>query len=76
MTLFIPVISSWIIYFIVAYPIAMTVGVLNDFIIQNLINLSTMPQYAFLLGAILSAMCAFDMGGPLNKIAITFVFAV
>ncbi len=75
-TLFIPVISSWIIYFVVAYPLAMTVGVVNDFIIQNLITLSTMPEYAFLLGAILSAMCAFDMGGPLNKIAITFVFAV
>lgn len=75
-TLFIPVFSTWIVYFIVAYPIAMTIGVLNDFIIENLITLSTMPQYAFLLGAILSAMCAFDMGGPLNKIAITFVFAV
>ncbi len=75
-TLFIPVFSTWIIYFITAYPLAMTAGLLNDFIIQNLITLSTMPQYAFLLGAILSAMCAFDMGGPLNKIAITFVFAV
>lgn len=75
-TVLIPVLSSWIIYFFVAYPLAMTVGALNNFIIENLITLSTMPQYAFLLGAILSAMCAFDMGGPLNKIAITFVFAV
>lgn len=75
-TLFIPVLSAWLIYFIMVYPISMTVGVLNDFIIGNLIALSSIPKYAFILGAILSAMCAFDMGGPLNKIAITFVFAV
>ncbi|OJF90663.1 PTS fructose transporter subunit IIC [Alkalibacterium sp. 20] len=75
-TLFIPVLVGWAVYFIMAYPIALTVGELNTFIINNLINLSGLPQYAFLLGAILSAMCAIDMGGPLNKIAITFVFAV
>lgn len=75
-TLFIPVLAAWIIYFIMVYPVSMTVGVLNDFIIGNLITLSGIPEYAFVLGAILSAMCAFDMGGPLNKIAITFVFAV
>lgn len=75
-TLFIPVLAAWTIYFVVSYPMALTVGVLNDFFIENLIALSKIPEYAFLLGAILSAMCAFDMGGPLNKIAITFVFAV
>lgn len=75
-TLFIPVISGAVTYFVMAYPVAYTVGWLNNAIISNLITLSKMPQYAFLLGAILSAMCAFDMGGPLNKIAITFVFAV
>ncbi|WP_042221926.1 PTS fructose transporter subunit IIC [Oceanobacillus manasiensis] len=75
-TLFIPVITGWIVYVLMTYPVAMTIGELNEFIINNLITLSEAPQYAFLLGAILSAMCAFDMGGPLNKIAITFVFAV
>ncbi|WP_208560513.1 PTS fructose transporter subunit IIC [Marinilactibacillus kalidii] len=75
-TLFIPVLTGWLLYFIMAYPVAITVGALNDLIIASLINLSESPQYAFLLGAILSAMCAFDMGGPLNKIAITFVFAL
>ncbi|GEK90847.1 PTS fructose transporter subunit IIC [Alkalibacterium kapii] len=75
-TLFIPVLTGWLLYFVMAYPVAIFVGALNDFIIDNLILLSQEPQYAFLLGAILSAMCAFDMGGPLNKIAITFVFAV
>lgn len=75
-TLFIPVLTGWLLYVIMAYPIAYFVGALNDFIINNLITLSQAPQYAFLLGAILSAMCAFDMGGPIGKIAITFVFAV
>lgn len=75
-TLFIPVLTGWLLYFVMAYPVALVVGTLNDVIINNLIMLSQAPQYAFLLGAILSAMCAFDMGGPLNKIAITFVFAV
>jgi len=75
-TLFIPVIAGLALYFLMAYPVAMSVGVLNEWIINGLIQLSQMPQYAFLLGAILSAMCAFDMGGPIGKIAITFVFAV
>lgn len=75
-TLFIPVIAGLSLYFLMAYPVAMSVGVLNEWIINGLIQLSQMPQYAFLLGAILSAMCAFDMGGPVGKIAITFVFAV
>lgn len=30
----------------------------------------------FLVGAILSAMCALDMGGPLDKLAILSVFAL
>lgn len=75
-TLFIPILTGWLLYLIMAYPVAISVGALNDLIIESLINLSEAPQYAFLLGAILSAMCAFDMGGPLNKIAITFVFAL
>ncbi|MFC6463489.1 PTS fructose transporter subunit IIC [Marinilactibacillus sp. GCM10026970] len=75
-TLFIPVLTGWLLYLLMTYPVAMTIGVLNDVMIESLISLSESAQYAFLLGAILSAMCAFDMGGPLNKIAITFVFAL
>ncbi|MGP6140445.1 MULTISPECIES: PTS fructose transporter subunit IIC [unclassified Jeotgalibaca] len=75
-TLFIPVIAGLALYFLMAYPVALSVGVLNEWIIDGLIRLSQQPEYAFLLGAILSAMCAFDMGGPIGKIAITFVFAV
>lgn len=75
-TLFIPVLTGWAMYVLMAYPVALVVGALNDLIINNLITLSEAPQYAFLLGGILSAMCAFDMGGPIGKIAITFVFAV
>ncbi|WP_027109198.1 PTS fructose transporter subunit IIC [Lacticigenium naphthae] len=75
-TLFIPILTGWALYWVMGYPISLTVGVLNEWIIRALIQLSEMPEYAFLLGAILSAMCAIDMGGPIGKIAITFVFAV
>ncbi|MDZ7835949.1 MAG: hypothetical protein U5K84_12125 [Alkalibacterium sp.] len=68
------VLTGWLLYFVMAYPVALVVGALNDFIIENLLSLCQTPRYGFLLGAILSAMCAFDMGGPVGKIAITFVF--
>lgn len=75
-TLIIPVVAAWIIYFLMAYPIGTIVGGLYTVIVNALLSLSANPSTAVLLGAILSAMCAIDMGGPLGKIAITFVFAV
>lgn len=75
-TLVIPVISSLVIYFLMAYPIGIAVGELNNIIIDGLLSLASNSGTAFILGAVLSAMCAFDMGGPLGKIALTFVFAV
>ncbi len=75
-TLIIPVISGLVIYFLMAYPVGFVVGGLNDVIINGLLGLAGNPSTAFLLGAVLSGMCAFDMGGPLGKIALTFVFAI
>jgi PTS system fructose-specific IIC component len=75
-TIFIPLVSVLIIYFVMAYPIGYAVGWLNDTIVNGLLSMAENPALSMLLGAVLSAMCAFDMGGPLGKIAITFVFAV
>ncbi len=74
--LIIPVVSSLVIYFLMAYPIGFVVGVLYTAIVNALLALAANTGTAILLGAILSAMSAFDMGGPLGKIAITFIFAV
>lgn len=75
-TLIIPLLSSLVIYFLMVYPVGIVVGSLYTTIVNGLLSLSKEPSTAILLGAILSAMCALDMGGPLGKIALTFVFAV
>lgn len=75
-TLIIPLLSSLVIYFLMVYPVGIVVGSLYTTIVDGLLSLSKEPSTAILLGAILSAMCALDMGGPLGKIALTFVFAV
>lgn len=75
-TLIIPVVASWIIYLLMGYPVGIVVGALYTAIVNGLLSLASHTGTAVILGAILSAMCAFDMGGPMGKIAITFVFAV
>lgn len=72
----IPLVSSYVIYLLMVYPIGIVVGSIYTFIVDALLTLSAAPGTAVILGAILSAMCAFDMGGPVGKIAITFVFVV
>lgn len=75
-TLIIPLLSALVIYFLMVYPVGMVVGALYTMIVDGLLALSADPSTAIILGALLSAMCALDMGGPLGKIALTFVFAV
>ena len=75
-TLVIPLLASLVVYFAMAYPIGIVVGALYAVIINGLLAMAANTATAILLGAILSAMIAIDMGGPLGKIAITFVFAV
>lgn len=75
-TLVIPLFVSIVVYFAMAYPIGIVIGAVYTVIINGLLMMTTNMTTAIILGAILSAMCAADMGGPLGKIAITFVFAV
>jgi len=75
-TLIIPIVAGWIMYVIMVYPVGLVVGQLYGFIIDGLISMQATTLTAIILGGTLSAMCAFDMGGPINKIAIAFVFAV
>lgn len=72
----IPLVSALVIYLLMAYPIGIFVGAIYQYIVDALLNLSAQPGTAVILGMILSGMTAFDMGGPLAKIALTFVFAV
>lgn len=72
----IPLVSSFVIYLLMVYPIGIVVGAFYQLIVDSLLKLSEQPGTAVILGAILSGMTAFDMGGPLSKIALTFVFAV
>lgn len=58
-----------LVYFVIAGPIISGTDALNIW----LNNLST--GNAVLLAAILGAMIAFDMGGPINKVAYTFAIA-
>ena len=75
-TIILPLVSGLIIYFAMAYPIGIVVGLLYTIIINGLLSMAANTATAILLGALISAMIAFDMGGPLGKIAITFIFAV
>ncbi|MFP4078473.1 MAG: PTS fructose transporter subunit IIC [Candidatus Izemoplasmataceae bacterium] len=75
-TLIIPVIAGWVMYFVMAYPVGLVVGDLYSIIIDGLKSMQGTTFTAIILGGTLAAMCAFDMGGPVNKIAIAFVFAV
>jgi fructose-specific phosphotransferase system IIC component len=58
-----------LVYFVIAGPVIAGTDTLNIW----LNNLST--SNAVLLAAILGAMIAFDMGGPINKVAYTFAIA-
>lgn len=75
-TLIIPIVAGWIMYLIMAYPVGLVVGELYSVVIEGLKSMQGNTITAIILGGTLSAMCAFDMGGPVNKIAIAFVFAV
>lgn len=74
--LIIPLVAGWAIYLLMAYPVGIFVGGLYTIIVDALVALAGNATYAFILGALISAMCASDMGGPLGKIAITVIFAL
>jgi len=71
--LVVPIISTLtagaLVYFLIAAPVTAALAAVNDW-------LGTMSTgNAVLLAAILGAMIAFDMGGPVNKVAYTFALA-
>lgn len=72
--LVIPIVSSFIVCLVYIYVIAQPIGSL----ISGLVSLLSGLQggNAFILGAIIGAMTAVDMGGPINKTATAFTLAL
>lgn len=68
--LIIPFFSTLLIGLLMVYVIGTPVKALMDFMTEALKGMSSVN--AGLLGLILGAMMAFDMGGPINKVAYTF----
>lgn len=68
--LVLPLLSSLIVGLLMIYVIGIPVKTVMDVLTSWLQGLS--GTNAMLLGAILGAMMAFDMGGPVNKTAYTF----
>lgn len=68
--LIIPFLSSGIVGLIMIYVVGTPIKALMDWLTVKLTGLGT--GNAVLLGLLLGAMMAFDMGGPVNKVAYTF----
>ncbi|SFF27915.1 PTS system, fructose-specific IIC component [Paenibacillus algorifonticola] len=68
--LIIPVLSTLIVGLMMVYVVGTPVKTLMDILTTWLTGLNS--TNAILLGLLLGAMMAFDMGGPLNKAAYTF----
>lgn len=68
--LIIPFFSTLLIGLLMVYVIGTPVKALMDFMTEALKGMSSVN--AGFLGLILGAMMAFDMGGPINKVAYTF----
>ncbi len=68
--LFYPLLGVLIVGLVMTFIIEPTVGVLNTWLMSVL---NTMSQYSkVVLGCVVAAMMAVDMGGPLNKTAYVF----
>jgi PTS system fructose-specific IIC component len=65
-----PLLSSLVIGFLMVYVIGKPVASLNTSLTDWLADMGT--GSAIVLGIILGLMMAFDMGGPVNKVAYTF----
>lgn len=72
--LVIPIISTFIISMIYFYIIATPIAIFIHWLIEVLGNMQ--GGSAVLLGIIVGAMAAFDMGGPVNKTATAFTLAL
>ena len=65
-----PLLSSLVIGFLMVYVIGKPVASLNTLLTDWLADMGT--GSAIVLGIVLGLMMAFDMGGPVNKVAYTF----
>lgn len=72
--LIIPIISTFVISMIYFYVIAEPIAVFIKFLIEVLGSMQ--GGSAVVLGIIVGAMAAFDMGGPVNKTATAFTLAL
>lgn len=72
--LIIPVFTTFVLGILYIYIIAEPVGIAMDWLVEFLSSLQ--GGSALLLGAIIGAMTAIDMGGPINKTATAFTLAL
>lgn len=72
--LIIPTITTFILGMIYIYIIAEPIGIAMDALVRYLSSLQ--GTSVILLGAIIGAMTAIDMGGPINKTATAFTLAL
>ena len=73
--LVIPLLATLISGFVMIVVLGKPLGNLMDALNSGLTSMSEDPALAVLLGAVLGLMMAFDMGGPLNKVAYAFATA-
>lgn len=59
-------ISGLLMFYVIGQPVAYLLNIMTDFL------RSMQTSNAIILGVVLGAMMAFDMGGPINKAAYTF----
>jgi PTS system fructose-specific IIC component len=73
--LVIPLFTTLICGFVMIAVLSRPLGDLMDALNDGLQTMSDDPGLAILLGVVLGLMMAFDMGGPLNKVAYAFATA-
>lgn len=72
--LIVPIFTTFVVGSIYIYVIAVPIGAAMDWLVSVLGNLQ--GESAIILGLIIGAMTAIDMGGPVNKTATAFTLAL
>ena len=72
--LIVPIITTFVLGVLYVYVISVPIGAVMDWLVDILSNLQ--GGSAILLGLIIGAMTAVDMGGPINKTATAFTLAL
>ena len=73
--LVIPLLATLLSGLVMVVLLGRPLGAAKDGLESGLSDMSNNPSLAVLLGAVLGLMMAFDMGGPLNKVAYAFATA-